>query len=101
MIGMPSPSVALFPVPRSLELLDEPGPAPGAPLAVQNDPDLPEQGYSLVRDGSGTRIGYRDDAGLRYARQTLDQLRADRDLAGQALRVRDWPDFAVRGFMLD
>jgi hexosaminidase len=101
MIGMPSPSVALFPVPRSLELLDEPGPAPGAPLAVQNDPDLPEQGYSLVRDGSGTRIGYRDDAGLRYARQTLDQLCADRDLAGQALRVRDWPDFAVRGFMLD
>ena len=99
MIGVPT--VPLFPVPRSFELLDEPGPAPGAPLAVHHDPDLPEQGYSLVRDASGTRIGYRDDAGLRYARQTLDQLRADRELSGRAVRVRDWPDFAVRGFMLD
>jgi hypothetical protein len=101
MIDVPSPTLPLFPVPRSLELLDEPGPAPGTPLAVEHDPDLPEQGYSLVRDASGTRIGYRDDAGLRYARQTLDQLCADRELAGRAVRVRDWPDFAVRGFMLD
>jgi hexosaminidase len=99
MIGVPT--APLFPVPRSFELLDEPGPAPGTPLAVHHDPDLPEQGYSLVRDASGTRIGYRDDAGLRYARQTLDQLRADRELSGRAVRVRDWPDFAVRGFMLD
>jgi hexosaminidase len=95
------PTVPLFPVPRSLELPAGPGPAPGAPLTVHHDPDLPEQGYSLVRDASGTRIGYRDDAGLRYAHQTLDQLRADRLLAGRAVRVRDWPDFAVRGFMLD
>ncbi|OZM79195.1 family 20 glycosylhydrolase [Pseudonocardia sp. MH-G8] len=94
-------AVPLFPVPRSLEWLDAPGPAPRAPLAVQHDPDLPEQGYSLERDASGTRIGYRDEAGLRYARQTLDQLTADRELAGRAVRVRDWPDFAVRGFMLD
>ncbi len=98
MIDMPS---LLFPVPRSFDLLDEPGPAPDAPLVVHHDPDLPEQGYSLVRDGAGTRIGYRDDAGLRYARQTLDQLCADAELAGRAVRVRDWPDFAVRGFMLD
>jgi hexosaminidase len=93
--------VPLFPVPRSLELLDVPGPAPDAPLAVHHDPDLPEQGYTLDRDGDGTRIGFRDDAGLRYAHQTLDQLRADAELAGRAVRVRDWPDFAVRGFMLD
>ncbi|MHA6631389.1 family 20 glycosylhydrolase [Pseudonocardia sichuanensis] len=94
-------AVPLFPVPRSLEWLDGPGPPPGAPLAVRHDPDLPEQGYSLDRDVSGTRIGYRDDAGLRYARQTLDQIEADRELAGRAVRVRDRPDFAVRGFMLD
>lgn len=101
MIEVPAPTVALFPVPRSIELLDEPGPPPGAPLAVHHDPDLPDQGYSLLRDASGTRIGYRDDAGLRYARQTLDQVCADRDLAARAVRIRDWPDFAVRGFMLD
>jgi hexosaminidase len=100
-IDLPTSSVPVFPVPRSLEWRDEPGPPPGAPLAVQHDPDLPEQGYTLERDASGTRIGYRDDAGLRYARQTLDQLTADRDLAGRAVRVRDWPDFPVRGFMLD
>jgi hexosaminidase len=101
MIGVPSPTVPLFPVPRSFELLAEPGPAPGAPIEVHRDPGLPEQGYTLVRDGGGTRIGYRDDAGLRYAHQTLDQVRADPELAGRAVRVRDWPDFAVRGFMLD
>jgi hexosaminidase len=93
--------VPLFPVPRSLELLPEPGPAPGTPVEVRHDPDLPEQGYTLLLDGDGTRIGCRDDAGLRYAQQTLDQLRADPELAGRAVRVRDWPDFAVRGFMLD
>lgn len=101
MIDVLSPTVALFPTPRSLEWLAEPGPAPGAPVEVHRDPDLPAQGYTLLRDGDGTRIGYRDDAGLRYARLTLDQLRADPELAGRAVRVRDWPDFAVRGFMLD
>jgi hypothetical protein len=101
MIGVPSPTVPLFPVPRSFEVLAEPGPAPGAPVAVRHEPDLPEQGYSLVRDAGGTQISYRDDAGLRYAHQTLDQLRADPELAHRAVRVRDWPDFAVRGFMLD
>jgi hexosaminidase len=100
-IDLPTSSVPLFPVPRSLEWRDGPGTPPGAPLTVEHDPELPEQGYTLERDASGTRIGYRDDAGLRYARQTLDQLCADRDLAGRTVRVRDWPDFPVRGFMLD
>jgi hexosaminidase len=95
------PTAALFPVPRSIEFLAEPGPAPDSPVQVHREADLPEQGYTIVRDGSGTRIGHRDDAGLRYARQTLDQLRADPELAGRGVRVRDWPDFAVRGFMLD
>lgn len=101
MTAVPLPTAPLFPVPRSLEPLAGPGPEPDASVEVHHDPDLPEQGYSLVRDGAGTRIDYRDDAGLRYARQTLDQLRADPRLAGRALRVRDWPDFPVRGFMLD
>ncbi|MFC5232152.1 family 20 glycosylhydrolase [Pseudonocardia zijingensis] len=95
---MPSP---VFPVPRSFDVLAEPGPPPDAPVEVHHDPELPEQGYSITRDATGTRIGHRDDAGLRYARQTLDQVLADRELARQALRVRDWPDFPVRGFMLD
>jgi hexosaminidase len=101
MIAVQSSIAHLFPVPRSLEVLGEPGPAPDAPVEVHVDPDLPEQGYTLVRDADGTRIGHRDDAGLRYARQTLDQVRADPELAGHAVRVRDWPDFPVRGFMLD
>jgi hypothetical protein len=101
MIGVPSSPAPLFPVPRSLEVLTEPGPAADAPVEVHHDPALPVQGYTLVRDAGGTRIGYRDDAGLRYARQTLDQLRADPELAGRAVRVQDWPDFPVRGFMLD
>jgi len=101
MIGVLTSTAPLFPVPRSLEVLAEPGPGPDAPVEVHHDADLPAQGYTLVRDRDGTRIGYRDDAGLRYARQTLDQLRADPGLARHAVRVRDWPDFPVRGFMLD
>ena len=101
MIGVPTPDLPLFPVPRSVEPLAGPGPRPDAPVAVRPDADLPAQGYWIERDADGTRIGYRDAAGLRYAQQTLDQLRADAELARQAVRVRDWPDFPVRGFMLD
>ncbi len=49
-----------------------------------------------------------DAAGLRHARATLAQLRADANAPGgrhdgtlPACRIEDWPDFAVRSVMLD
>lgn len=41
------------------------------------------------------------EAGERYGRQVIDQLRASGRKAIPALEIEDWPDFAVRGVMLD
>ena len=43
----------------------------------------------------------RDDAGKRYAEDALAQLARAHGGALPALSMRDWPDFPVRGFMLD
>lgn len=64
------------------------------------DAALPAQGYELHVDADGTRLTYADAAGRRYGEQTLAQLR-DSDGAIPAVHVRDWPDLAWRGYMLD
>ena len=67
------------------------------------DPDskLPREGYELRIDENGIRIQAPDENGLRYARATLDQVRLQCTGELPALRIRDWPDFPVRGYMLD
>lgn len=48
------------------------------------------------------RIEHRDPAGLRYARQTLDQITTQTtDGHLPAVRIEDRPDIATRGLMLD
>ncbi len=60
-----------------------------------------EQGYSLtIVDGDVTMMA-RTDVGRFYARQTLDQLRQLTDGKLPDVQIRDWPDFANRGVMLD
>ncbi|NAZ81246.1 family 20 glycosylhydrolase, partial [Kineococcus sp. R8] len=80
---------------------DGPGAPADAPVVVALDPGLPEQGFRLRTSPDGIAVEHRDAAGLRYALQTLDQLRAGADFADVAYTVEDAPDFAVRGFMLD
>lgn len=64
--------------------------------------DLPRQGYRLTFGEEGIRIEAADEAGLCYARQTLDQLLADATDDWLPCRVmEDWPDFARRGYLLD
>ncbi|MGA2520392.1 MAG: family 20 glycosylhydrolase [Acidimicrobiales bacterium] len=72
------------------------------------DPTLPPQGYRLEVGEDGVRSRGADEAGLRHARATLAQLRHDANApdgrAGATLpacRIEDWPDFSVRGVMLD
>jgi hypothetical protein len=61
---------------------------------------LPAEGFALAVEPTGVRIEYADANGQRYAEATLAQL-AGADGALMGVRIRDWPDFPVRGLMLD
>ena len=68
---------------------------------VRAGASLPAQGYDLSIAADGVRIDAADDAGAFYARATLDQLRRLHAGSLPVCRIRDWPDVAVRGVMLD
>ncbi len=90
----------LIPKPRELEELGGEGaPADRAPREVE-DRRLPAQGFRLEIGQGLVVLHFADDAGRRYGRQTLGQLAAGRETL-PALHIRDWPDFPVRGYMLD
>ncbi|HEX5218457.1 MAG TPA: family 20 glycosylhydrolase [Verrucomicrobiae bacterium] len=63
-------------------------------------PDHPE-GYALTIDRKGVRVEYREVGGLRSAGATLRQLLREYGRRLPCLKIRDWPDFARRGVMLD
>ena len=95
-----------LPVPRELEELDGVlRTSSSQPLQPQSrlDPSskLPEEGYELHISESGVRIVAPDRRGLRYGAALLEQIRRQCGDELPALRVRDWPDFPVRGYMLD
>ncbi len=89
-----------FPAPRSL-VTRPGGAAVDAPVTATVDTDLPAQGYRLRTGPGGVTVHHRDAAGLRYALQTLDQLRAGRDFGDVGYEIADHPDFERRGFLLD
>jgi len=91
----------LFPLPREYAELESPGASSHAPVTTILDGELPEQGYRITTSSESISIVYGDAAGLRYALQTIDQLRATGTLERVAVKITDWPDFPVRGFMLD
>jgi hypothetical protein len=63
------------------------------------------QGYRVEIDDQGdAKITVHDDAGLFYANKTLEQIQHQLQLQHgtlQTMVIEDWPDFLVRGFMLD
>lgn len=59
------------------------------------------QGYILRIDAAGVAIIADDPAGAFYARQTLTQLLREYPGGIPAMTIEDYPDFPVRGFMLD
>ena len=93
-------SPEIFPLPRELELGGDPPPR-GATPRFARDASLPPQGYAITADREGVRVAHADDAGRRYAEDALAQLARAHGGALPALSLRDWPDFPVRGFMLD
>ncbi len=96
---------ALLPVPREVEprpgalLLGEHGPPVEA--SVRPEAGLPAQGFELELSPEGIRIHAADGPGLRYAERLLDQLLSQAEGPLPARLIRDWPDFPVRGYMLD
>jgi len=69
-------------------------------IRTNSAPNHPE-GYSLTIDKQGVLIQYRETAGLRTAGATLRQLLREYGRKLPYLKIRDWPDFARRGVMLD
>jgi len=59
------------------------------------------EGYALLIGAQGVTIHYRREAGLRAAAATLRQLLREHGRQLPRLVIRDYPDFARRGVMLD
>ena len=77
---------------------------PDAPVTEARDRSLHAEGYHLEVADHGVSLTAADDAGARHGRATLAQLRhagATTATSLPACRIDDWPDFAVRGVMLD
>ena len=97
----------LLPCPRSLKLC--PGTLTLAPehalptftvLQSNSAPDHPE-GYVITIDRKGVRVEFREATGLGVAMATMRQLLRQYGRRLPCLEIRDWPDFARRGVMLD
>lgn len=66
------------------------------------DPAYPHrEGYTLTIDPSGVQIAAQTGAGLFYAQATLNQLERQYGNNIPCLVIEDWPDFPVRGIMID
>lgn len=99
--------LSLLPYPRSLKqqtgifVLPKEQPLLGiAWVRSAKAPNHPE-GYSLTIDRRGVRIEYRETGGLLAAGATLRQLLREYGRRLPCMKIRDWPDFARRGVMLD
>jgi hexosaminidase len=111
--GLPRDRV-LLPTAERLQLIAEAigielevvtGPAEHPRLAIRalqstSAPDH-EEGYALIIDARGVAIHYRQEGGLRAAVATLRQLLREHGRRLPRLVIRDYPDFARRGVMLD
>jgi hypothetical protein len=89
----------LLPVPREQDLGTETV-APGEPR-VGPGAGLPPEGYELTIRPDGVTLAAADPAGERHGRSTLTQLARLHGGRVPVGTVRDWPDVAQRGVMLD
>jgi hexosaminidase len=98
----------LLPRPRVFEAPPDGRRVPEREPVETLDRTLAPQGYRLEVSEDAVRVVGADEAGLAHARATLSQLRHGANAPGgrvdgalPACQIEDWPDFAVRGVMLD
>ncbi len=92
--------MTLLPEPREMSLGTETVPAV-PPTVTTGARDLPAEGYAVMIGADGVHIDAADGAGAFYARMTLRQLARGHDGRLPVGTIRDWPDLAVRGVMID
>lgn len=90
----------VFPQPRQVELTGA-GPLTDQPARERVDDELPAEGFRITATVDDVLIEYADDNGRRYGRATLGQLRETASDRLPGMVITDWPDFGVRGFLLD
>jgi hypothetical protein len=73
----------------------------GIVLRLIDDPTIPEQGYKLAVTPERIILEAPQPAGIFYAVGTLIQLIKQIGPTLPGLEISDWPDFPVRGYMLD
>ncbi len=94
----------VHPAPRKVERTKDSAPASLLDSVSERiGPDeVPQvQGYRLSVTPSGVELVGHDEPGLFYGRQTVAQLRLAYSEALPTLRIDDWPDLQLRGYMLD
>jgi hexosaminidase len=99
---MSEPLSGFILLPRPRFITDAPGIFVAQPVSRRvEEGGLPAQGYRIHIGAGGVELIGADAAGLFYAEATMYQLLAQSPRALPAGEIRDWPDFPVRGVMLD
>jgi hypothetical protein len=91
--------VNLLPQPRYVDFADRL--TRNTTVAERVDDSLPAQGYELTITDDGVTLVGGDAAGCFYGRATIAQLERIHDGGLPVGSIRDHPDLAVRGVMLD
>lgn len=73
----------------------------GIQLTIDNTALAKPEAYSLSIKPEGIELVGSDSAGVFYGCQTLCQLFRQYESQLPCLMIEDWPDFSVRGYMLD
>ena len=86
----------LFPQPRKIDRADG-SIAADTPVDVRHETALPSQGFVLDTTSEPIQLLCADDAGERYGKTTLEQIRSQCGDQLPRLKIHDSPDFQVRG----
>ena len=94
---------AAGPIGVELEVVTGPAKHPRLAIRAMQSTAAPDhaEGYELMISAQGVAMHYRQEAGLRAAVATLRQLLREHGRQLPRLVIRDYPDFARRGVMLD